>query len=326
MKTTRRNVLTFGMGAFLSSTLFVGCSFARPSAQLTCIVGINSPFYHMIETGAQQEAQKKGALLQVEAPAQWDTNLQKQMVQASIARRVNVLIISPTDSQALIGPLKQASDAGIKVITVDTFLGDGNYAIGRVRFPETFIGSDNIEGGRMAARAFIKAIGGRGSVYIQSTGQGTSTTDQREQGFKEVLNTTNGAVTLVGTGYDNGSIDLAAKQTLAILQREPGLSGIFGTGDYSTKGAMQAIERRGRSGQIKVVRFDSSQEALRDLREGRVDLVIGQQPKLMGSLAVDYALRALAGDATVPRRVTTGFIVIDKQNAHTQEAQAAVYK
>jgi ribose transport system substrate-binding protein len=68
---------------------------------------------------------------------------------------------------------------------VDTFLGDGDYVNGKVTFPISYIGSDNVEGGKIAARALAKVVGNKGKVYIQNTNVGVSTTEQRGKGFKE---------------------------------------------------------------------------------------------------------------------------------------------
>ena len=72
-----------------------------------------------------------------------------------IARKPDAILIAPTDKVQLIGPLKAAHDRGIKVITVDTFIDDGEYqdGSGTGDFPLTYIASDNVLGGRIAARA-----------------------------------------------------------------------------------------------------------------------------------------------------------------------------
>ena len=103
---------------------------------------------------------------------------------AMIAKKVDALLIAATDKQALIEPMKRANDAGIKVISVDTFIGDGDYAKGPVTFPLSYVGSDNVLGGQIACDALIKAIGGKGKIYIQNVNPGISTTDQREEGCK----------------------------------------------------------------------------------------------------------------------------------------------
>jgi ribose transport system substrate-binding protein len=81
---------------------------------------------------------------------------------------LDYIIIAAVDSNQMVAPLQAAFEAGIKIVGVDTFIGDGDYANGPVTFPITYIGSDNKEGGRISGRALGNAIGGKGSVYINS--------------------------------------------------------------------------------------------------------------------------------------------------------------
>lgn len=295
---------------------------------LALVVGVKGdPFYVTMQKGAQAQADKLGATLIVDGPAQFSATLQTPIVDAMIARKVDVLIIAACDKQAMIAPLQRANDAGIKVISVDTFIGNGDYVNGPVTFPLSYIGSDNTEGGRIAGEAVIKAIGGKGKVYIQNVTPGISTTDEREQGFKNAVNATNGAVTLVGVDYNNDSAATAAQQTSAILRRVPDLAGIFGTNLFSAEGAAQAVRNANKQGAIQIANFDAPEQAITDLQNGIVDQVIAQQPSVMGSTAVQYAIDALNGNtSTLKKRVPTGYVVIDKTNVSTPQAQAAIYK
>ena len=134
---------------------------------------------------------------------------------------LDYVIVAPTDKDQMIGPLKAANDAGIKVITVDTFLGDGNYATGPVTFPLSYIGSDNVEGGRISARGLAKAIGGKGSVYINSTNPNVSSVEGRATGFKEVMAKEYPNVKIVGLDFNLDDMNKAEQQTAAVLQRVP---------------------------------------------------------------------------------------------------------
>jgi len=283
------------------------------------------PFYEMIKKGAEEEAKAQGMDLTYQAPKQWDPVEQTKIVEALIARKVNAIIISPCDNQALVAPLQKAHDAGITVITVDTVLGDGDYANGSVKFPITYIGSDNTKGGKIAGEVMIKAIGGKGKVYIQSNKPGTSSTDQREKGFKEAIAATNGAVTIVSTSYDEGSMDKATQQTSAVLQAHPDIAGIFGTTAFSSEGAAAAVKNANKSNAIKIIHFDSSQQGVTDLRNGIIDFIIGQKPREMGKIGVQYAIKALNGDSSLQKNVQTDFVVIDKTNVDTPESQNAIY-
>src|SRR3989475_5187051 len=175
------------------------------------------PFYVTMQKGAQTMADKLGVKLLVDGPAQFSATLQAPIVDAYIAKKVDVMIIAACDKQAMIQPLQRANDAGIKVISVDTFIGDGDYANGPITFPLSYIGSDNVQGGKIAGDALIKAIGDKGKIYIQNVKPGISTTDQREQGCKNAIQATNGSFTLVGVDYNGDSAAKSAEQTSAIL-------------------------------------------------------------------------------------------------------------
>jgi ribose transport system substrate-binding protein len=267
--------------------------------------------------------------LLVDGPAQFSATLQAPIVDAYIAKKVDVMIIAACDKQAMIAPLQRANDAGIKVISVDTFIGNGDYTSGPVTFPLSYVGSDNVQGGMIAGQALIKAMGNKGGVYIENVTPGISTTDQRQQGCEQAIQATNGAVTLVGSNYDNDSAATASQQVSALLSSNKGskVNGIFGTNLFSAEGAAQAVKNANKQGQIKIANFDAPQEAINDLNNGAVDLVIAQKPSEMGSTAVQYGVYALTGKtSSIKKRFATGYVVIDKTNVNDPASQAAIYK
>jgi ribose transport system substrate-binding protein len=333
----RRRELLEGAVATATGALLLSCdSFstsstiapAQKKALLALIKGRQDDvFYTTMQKGAQAKADELNATLLVDAPASFDAKLQIPLVNAMIAKKVDALMIAACDKVALIEPLKRAHDAGIKVISVDTFIGDGNYTDGPVTFPLSYIGSDNVEGGKIAGIALIKAIGGKGKIYIQNVRTSISTNEQREQGCREAIQATNGAVTLVGVEYDNDSSAIAMQQTTTVLQRVSDLSGVFGANTFSAEGAAQAIKNANKQGIIQVASFDAPEEAIVDLRNGVIDLVIAQKPADIGRTAVDYAVKALKGEtSSLRKRVVTGYVIIDNTNVNTPEAQDAIYK
>jgi ribose transport system substrate-binding protein len=329
---SRRGFLRLAPVATLTTVLLLGgmpgASQAQQAPTIALVVGVKGdPFYVTMQKGAQAEADKMGAELIVDGPAQFNPVQQTPIVDALIARRIDALIIAATDKQAMIEPLQRANDAGIKVISVDTFIGDGDYENGPVTFPLSYVGSDNVQGGQIGCNALISSSGGAGQFYIQNVKPGISTTDQREQGCREAIIGAAGQATLVGVDYNDDSAANAAQQTSAVLQRTPDLSGIFGANLFSAEGAAQAVKNANLSGTVKIANFDAPEQAISDLREGAVDLVIAQKPADMGTIGVDYALMALSGDMSgIQKRVPTGYVVIDRSNVDTPEAQAAIYK
>lgn len=285
-------------------------------------------FYVTMEKGARAKAEELGVDFNADGPAQFDATLQRPILDATVAQQPSAICIAATDKQAFIEPLRAASDAGINVISVDTFIGDtaGDYTTGDVTFPLSYIGSDNVQGGKVACQAVIDAMGGAGKMYIQNVRPGISTTDQREQGCKEAIDATGGKVELVGVDYNDDSAAKAAEQTAAVLQRVPDLSGVFGANLFSAEGASQAVKNAGLTGTVKVAAFDAPEAAIEDLRNEVVDIVIAQHPYEMGQKCIEYAVAAAGGDtASIDKRWPTGYTIITRDNVDSEEAQQSIY-
>src|SRR5258708_2272079 len=108
---------------------------------LGVLLGLRTPFYLTILKGAQAAAEKYQADLQADAPSEFNPVLQSHLVDTLLASQIDALIIAPCDGQILIEPLRRAHEAGIPVITVDAFIGDGDYVNGPVTFPLAYVGS-----------------------------------------------------------------------------------------------------------------------------------------------------------------------------------------
>jgi len=288
--------------------------------------GVVDPFYQVMELGVNQAVADFGLELVTQYPETWGPTVQTPILDAMVARGdLDYLIIAPVDKEQMIAPLEAARDAGIKIITVDTFLGDGDYINGPVTFPLSYIGSDNVEGGRIAARALAEALGGEGKVYIQNTNVGVSTTEQRSQGFREGIAEYPG-MEVIGEEYCLDDANIANEQTAAILQREPDLAGIFGVNVFSAQGAGTAVVNAGLEGAVQVIAFDATQFAIEKLRDGTVTLVIAQKPFDMGYMAVEFAMADWRGVTSLPKRVPTGYAVITAENVDDPEIARFIYQ
>jgi ribose transport system substrate-binding protein len=288
--------------------------------------GVVDPFYQVMELGVNQAIADFGLEVVIQIPPDWGPEIQTPILDAMIARGdLDYLIIAPTDREQMVAPLEIALEAGITIITVDTFLGNGDYVNGEVTFPLSYIGSDNVEGGRIAARALADVLGGEGSVYIQNTTVGTSTTEQRGQGFREgIAEFPN--MTVIGEDYNGDDANTAVEQTNAVLQREPDLGGIFGVNVFSAEGAGNAVVNAGLGGVVQVIAFDATITAIELLQNGDVTLVIAQKPYDMGYLAVAFAMADWRGVTSLPPRVTTGYAVITADNVDDPEVARFIYQ
>jgi ribose transport system substrate-binding protein len=289
--------------------------------------GVVDPFYQVMQKGVEDAAKDLGIEVVTQVPPTWGVEAQTPILDALIARGdLDYLITAPVEKDQMVAPLQAALDAGIKVITVDTFLGDGDYVNGPVTFPLSYIGSDNVEGGRISARGLAKAVGGKGSVYINSTNPNVSSVEGREQGFKEVMAAEFPDIKVLGPDYNLDDQNKAAQQTGAVIEQNPDLVGVFGTNVFSAGGAGNAVVNAGLGGEVQVVAYDATAEAIELMGKGVVSLVLAQKPYDMGYMAVQFAAADAAGVTSLPRRVETGFAIITKDNVADPEYARFIYK
>ena len=302
-------------------------TFAADKIKIGFLPGVVDPFYQVMQLGVEKAAKDFGIDVVTQIPPTWGVEAQTPLLAAMVARGdLNYIITAPVDKDQMVGPLKSAVDHGIKVITVDTYLGDGDYVKGPVKFPLSYIGSDNVEGGRIAARGLAKAIGGKGAVYINSTNPNVSSVEGRAVGFKEVMAKEFPDIKVIGPDFNLDDPNKASQQTAAVLSREPNLAGVFGTNVFSAQGAGTAVVNAGLGGHMQVVAYDATQLAIELMDKGVVTLVLAQKPYDMGYLAVAFAAADAAGVTSLPVRVETGFAIIDKNNVKDPAIARFIYK
>jgi ribose transport system substrate-binding protein len=286
---------------------------------LTLIQGVKGDqFYVTMQCGAQEAAAAAGATLEVAAPDEFDASLQTPVVNAVVAKKPDAILVAPTDTKAMIPPLTQAKAAGIKLVFVDTTTENG------AELAESEIASDNLEGGREAARTLAKLTGEKGSVLVINVKPGISTTDARAQGFEEELkNYPN--MKSVGVEYSNDKPEVAAAKATAALAAHPDLAGIFGTNLFSAEGAATGLRSAGASEKVKVVGFDAGPKQVEDLEQGIVQALIAQKPADIGKAGVEQAIAALKGEP-VQKKIGTGFVVVTKENMNNPDVRPFLYK
>ena len=299
---------------------------AQEDLTIALIPGLTTDaFYITMHRGAQHAADALGVELLFQGAPEFNATLQVPVLDAVIARGPDAILIAPTDKVQLIEPLRRAHDAGIPIITVDTFIDDGKYqdGAGDGDFPLSYIASDNVLGGQIAARALAEAIGGEGMVYVSNVKPGISTTDQREEGFKMEMANYPG-ITVLETQFNDDDSNKAASQLQAVVARNPDLAGVFGANLFSAVGAANGVRAIGKSGEIRVVAFDAPQSIVDDIGEGLVDMTIAQHPAEIGYYGVMSAYAHITGQS-LPIAIGTGFTVIDASNMNDPEIAKFIY-
>ena len=197
---------------------------------------------------------------------------------------------------------KGANQANIPVIALDRGASGGKI--------ETLIASNNVEGGRMAAKELIQLVGSGPVAQLEGI-PGASPTRDRGQGFEEVINEQD-AVQLVASQTANFDRAEGLNVTENILQSNPKIKGIFAQNDEMALGAVRALGGRAGS-EVKIVGFDGIEDALKAIQDGKMNATVAQQPARIGSLGVENAMKVIDGES-VDKNIPVPVKLVTKEN------------
>ncbi len=292
---------------------------AKSPFKITYIMGLTgNPFYSTVACGSAAEAKKLGGVVfDAQGPAQYQPQLQMRVLDAVIASRPDGIMFTADDPVAMTPTLLKAKAMGIKIISIDGDLKNMSVAIANIQ-------SDNILGGKQAAIALAKAIGGKGEVMAMENSPAAVVAQQRLQGFVDQIKLYKG-IKYLGVQYSNNETSKAAGIVTATIAAHPRLAGVFTITTNNTEGAATGVREAGRIGKIKIVGFDTSDPIVEDIRQGIVTADVVQYPYRVGELGVEMMVHALEGKP-VAREVHTPFVIATKDNIDTPAVQKFVYK
>ncbi|MBV1940296.1 substrate-binding domain-containing protein [Streptomyces sp. BV286] len=297
--------LKYGLAVVLVAAIVGGLSlFNNGSSSTTPKVGLslstlNNPFFVQIKEGAQAEAKRLGADLTV-TDAQNDASQQANQLQNFTSEGVDSIVVNPVDSDAAGPSVRSANKADIPVVGVDRGVNKAKTA--------ALVASDNVEGGRLGAKALAEKLGGKGKIVILQGLAGTSASRERGAGFEEGLKAYPGIDVVAEQPADfdrTKGLDVMTN----LLQAHPDVQGVFAENDEMALGAIKALgSKAGKS--VQVIGFDGTPDGLKAVKEGTMYASVAQQPKELGRIAVENALRAADGKEVeqtvkVPVKVVT---------------------
>ncbi len=236
-------------------------------------------FYQDMENGMKAEAAKYGYTVTV-VDANRDNARQQSQVEDFISQKVDAIVLTPYDSQAIGSAIVEANKAGIPVFTADIA---STSKLGTV---VSHIASDNVQGGAVAGGLMCDALGKTGTVAIIDEPEVTSVQD-RVKGFKGALAAKCPGVTVVADVDAGGMRDKADSDTNDVLQAHKDLKGIFGINDDSALGAMTAVKAAGLNGKIAIVGYDANAQAQAAIGSGGMYGDAIQHPDQIGAKTID---------------------------------------
>ena len=301
MKTGTIRALLLALGLLVAA----GTSQAGELVYIT--PGLDVPFWRYLSKGVADEAAKAGHKVTAYDSTN-DAAKQLSNIQDAISRKVDGIIISPTDSSTAPKVLQLAEQAGIPVVIADIGTESGKYV--------SFIISDNFDGanavGKEAARllqANGMAAGPVGQVTISlARANGQKRTEGWRQAMKEI-----GAKEADLKQMQLYTADETFKFVQDMLTANPDIKALFVQTDAPTMGAVRAIQTSRMGSKVMLFGFDGVPEFIEYIRQGKLMAAGMQQPYLMGVESAKAMVSHLKGEK-VAKEIMVPIILVSKDN------------
>ncbi len=235
-----------------------------------------NPFFVTMRKAAADAAKKNGAeLIALAGKFDGDNEGQVDAVESLIARHVQGILITPSNTTGILGAIAEARREGILVIALDTATDpadavDATYA------------TDNLKAGRLQG-AYVRAVlVGRPPELIMLDGtEGSSVSRQRHDGFLKGFGIKNDSPAIRGRANTNGDRNLAQTATENLLQRTTHVNSAYTINEPVADGASAAIAARGLTRQVTIGTIDGGCDGVRAVRAGKYAATVMQFPVRM---------------------------------------------
>ena len=298
-------------GLVAATLAFVPLPVFAADTVIPIIVKDTTSFYWQIVLAG---ARKAGADLGVKVPelgatSESDINGQISILENAVAGKPAAIVISPTQFKALGKPIDEAAKA-VKIIGIDSGADSKAFT--------SFLTTDNVQGGRIAADGLAAAIATKygkaeGDVALITSLPGVGSLDQRAKGFKEQLAAKYPGLKLVADKVADGQATTGLNIMTDLITANPNLRGVIASNLIMAQGAGQAIAENKKGDTIKVIGFDSDDKTVKFLSDGTLAGLVVQDPFRMGYDGIKTALAASKGEK-VAADVDTGANLITKAN------------
>lgn len=258
------------------------------------LLTLTNPFFKDIADTLQSEGQKHGYEVVVTS-GELDPAKQKDQVKDFLVHKASAIVLTPCDSKSIGTSIADANAAGVPVFTADVATtADGVKVV-------SHCATDNLEGGRVAGRAVVELLGGKGKVAIIDHPEVESGI-MREKGFLEEIAKAPG-IEVVAKLPSSGARDKAFADAQDILQSHPDVQAIFCINDPTALGALAALEKAGKVDAIKIVGFDGQPEARQAVKDGKLYATVMQHPKEIATITIDSIAKYMSGEEVPPLKL-----------------------
>lgn len=284
---------TLAAGVALGLVLAAGNAAAADNVRIALVVkALGNGFFEAANRGGQEAAKELGNVeLIYTGPTTTTAEGQIETLNALIAQRVNAIAVSANDTDALVPVLKRAMQRGITVVSWDSAVApEGRQAHLNPSSTELI--------GQKLAELAAQPIGGQGEIAILSTTPTATNQNNWIAAMKQALSNHPG-LKLVTTVYGEDLADKSYRETVALMQSNPGIKVIVAPTSIGIVAAAQAVKDQGKVGQVFVTGLGLPSELAGHVKAGTVPSFAIWNPIDLGYSAVTMAYN-IATDKVEP--------------------------
>ena len=270
-----------------------------------------NPFFVKMKEGASAKATELGVDLKTYAGKDdGDNEGQVAAVESCIADGAKGILITPSDTKAIVPTIKKARDAGILVIALDTPLDPIDAA-------DQTMATDNFEAGRLIGAYAAAKLGDKAKDahigFLDINTKQVTVDVLRDQGFMKGfgIDVKNVAVIgdeddkrIVGHDYTNGNPEGGRKAMENLLQIDPLINVIHTINEPAAAGAYEALKAVGKEKDVLIMSVDGGCPGVKNVSEGVIGGTSQQYPLLMAAMGIE-AIKKFADTGEKPG-VTAG--------------------
>ena len=278
---------SFALAAALASS--PALAQAQPKVGLV-MKSLANEFFKDMTDGAIAHQKKRGdfELKTVGMKDETDFDAQTTAVESFVTQKMDVIVLAPADSKAMVAPVARAVKAGVTVVNFDVALDQA--AMKKAGLDLAFIGPDNRAGAKLAGDALVKAIGPGAKVVIIEGNPGADNAQQRKAGFMDSVK--EGKLNVVASRTAMWETEEANKVFTNILTAHPDIKGVMVANDSMAVGVAKALDAAGQGGKILVVGFDNIPAIRPLIKSGKVLATVDQFGSQMAANAIDLGIKS----------------------------------
>lgn len=264
----------------------------------------SNPYWKQVRLGAEKAAKERGVIIDFQGPESASVEEGIRLIKMAYAAKVSGIIAYVQDETRYNDVINMVVEGGIPLVTVDSDAENSK----RI----AYVGTDNVEAGRVGAREVIRQVGTEGKVAIIMGGKGVKNQIERVEGFKRYIDE-NSNIAIVAIESSDSYLLEAELAARKILNQHPDVKALFCTSALDGLGAAKAVKSLGLVGKLKIICFDDLPETLENIEEGVITSTVVQQPYVMGYKSVNIIMNNIEGKTTKGLFITD-VLVVNKEN------------